>query len=551
MSSPVNPPRRNPPENHNSRPPDNATPDRPLPTPQPLKSYSSTLSGVLPDQPSSPAWICVGENDITPVISNGVRALRLSQGFKEKLCKPWTNTVVIRLIGKSVGYSYLCNRLRSMWKPSSSMQVIDVDLNCFMVRFGEEKDYFRALTGGPWRVEYENLPELCFSCGKVGHEKGSCPSLLQLVPLPTGPAGAAYVQEPPPKPPSGEMADDGYGPWLTVTRNSRRGKRENIPKKETPQKGKEEESNARSKADGISGKHTFGKSKTSGEGPAPSKSSNEKGKESTHSAFIADKGNSSGSAKGIGKPNSKIIGPEKNSGPSAQASHSPKPPSFGKGPAGPSSSASGPPGPKAPLNSEKLSSPHLGPVAAQPKTLVLPFASFQPTPRSHPPLSSTPARQHFLNNSSSPTTKSLPPIPKSKKTTKKKRVFTKKAKDLIIDQVRMSEKEKADLLAAEKGGGEPIAPATAPIKQNESAEIAEMMIVSPSYEAGMPGQDQVRQPKKEMAVLVAAVTEDGDNPAPVSFSTKPSDSDDMVIEQPSTEAGKPGWDLNNPSSENP
>ncbi|CAN1142696.1 hypothetical protein LINPERHAP2_LOCUS13202 [Linum perenne] len=532
-----------------------------------------------------------------------------------------------------------------MWKPSSSMQVIDVDLNCFMVRFGEEKDYFRALTGGPWlildhylvvqqwdpsfrvsdklpskmvvwirfphlpiqlyhkqilsslgnligrtvrmdhntqtaergkfariaveidlneplvtgveldgawqRVEYENLPELCFSCGKVGHEKGSCPSLLQLVPLPTGPAGAAYVQEPPPKPPSGEMADDGYGPWLTVTRNSRRGKRENIPKKETPQKGKEEESNARSKADGISGKHTFGKSKTSGEGPAPSKSSNEKGKESTHSAFIADKGNSSGSAKGIGKPNSKIIGPEKNSGPSAQASHSPKPPSFGKGPAGPSSSASGPPGPKAPLNSEKLSSPHLGPVAAQPKTLVLPFASFQPTPRSHPPLSSTPARQHFLNNSSSPTTKSLPPIPKSKKTTKKKRVFTKKAKDLIIDQVRMSEKEKADLLAAEKGGGEPIAPATAPIKQNESAEIAEMMIVSPSYEAGMPGQDQVRQPKKEMAVLVAAVTEDGDNPAPVSFSTKPSDSDDMVIEQPSTEAGKPGWDLNNPSSENP
>ncbi|CAN1818829.1 hypothetical protein LINPERHAP1_LOCUS28511 [Linum perenne] len=360
MSSPVNPPRRNPPENHNSRPPDNATPDRPSPTPQPLKSYSSALSGVLPDQPSSPAWICVGENDITPVISNGIRALRLSQGFKEKLCKPWTNTVVIRLIGKSVGYSYLCNRLRSMWKPSSSMQVIDVDLNCFMVRFGDEKDYFRALTGGPWlildhylvvqqwdpsfrvsdklpskmvvwirfphlpiqlyhkqRVEYENLPELCFSCGKVGHEKGSCPSLLQLVPHPTGPAGAASVQEPPPKLPSGETADDGYGPWLTVTRNSRRGKRENTPKKETPQKGKEEESNARSKADGISGKHTFGKSKISGEGPAPPKSSNEKGKESTHSAFIADKGNSSGSAKGIGKPNSKIIGAEKNSGPSA------------------------------------------------------------------------------------------------------------------------------------------------------------------------------------------------------------------------------------------
>ncbi|CAN1191447.1 hypothetical protein LINPERHAP1_LOCUS40397 [Linum perenne] len=61
--------------------------------------------------------MCAGEKDIVPSVSNGVRSSKLSKEFKEKLCKPWSNTVVIRLLGKSVGYAYLYNRLCSMWKP--------------------------------------------------------------------------------------------------------------------------------------------------------------------------------------------------------------------------------------------------------------------------------------------------------------------------------------------------------------------------------------------------------------------------------------------------
>ncbi|CAN1149279.1 hypothetical protein LINPERHAP2_LOCUS16931, partial [Linum perenne] len=187
-------------------------------------------------QTSSQPWICVGEKDIVSSISNDVRSLKLSKEFKEKLCQPWSNTVVIRLLGKSIGYSYLCNCLRSMWKPLGNMHMIDVDMDCFLVRFGADKDYLKALTGGPWmpiqlyhkevlisldnlvgktikidyntqsaergkfariaveidlsealvpgidldgawqRIEYENLPNLCFECGKVGHLLDSCPT---------------------------------------------------------------------------------------------------------------------------------------------------------------------------------------------------------------------------------------------------------------------------------------------------------------------------------------------------------------------------------------
>ncbi|CAN1160036.1 hypothetical protein LINPERHAP2_LOCUS23068 [Linum perenne] len=312
-----------------------------------------------------------------------------------------------------------------MWKPSSSMQVIDVDLNFYIVRFGDEKDYFRALTGGPWMildhylvvqqwdptfrvsdklpskmvvwlrfphlpvqlyhkqilsslgnligrtvrmdhntqtaecgkfariaveidlneplvtgidldgawqcVEYENLPELCFSCGEIGHGKGSCPSLPQTTLLLPGVEAAALVQEPPPKHPSGGTVDDGYGPWLTVTRSSRRSRRDDQPRKETFQKGKPEDSSARSKADGISGKSIFGKTKESGEGSAPQNSSHAKEKEKSRPAFNALKGRESKSANGSVKSASKKIGTGQGSDPKAQATHSTKASIHGKG----------------------------------------------------------------------------------------------------------------------------------------------------------------------------------------------------------------------------
>ncbi|CAN1159558.1 hypothetical protein LINPERHAP2_LOCUS22784 [Linum perenne] len=63
-----------------------------------------------------------------------------------------SDSPLISIAGKIIGYSFTCNRLKAMWKPQGSMQVIDVDMNCYLVRFGEENDYFRTLTGGPWMI---------------------------------------------------------------------------------------------------------------------------------------------------------------------------------------------------------------------------------------------------------------------------------------------------------------------------------------------------------------------------------------------------------------
>ncbi|CAN1259077.1 hypothetical protein LINPERPRIM_LOCUS10068 [Linum perenne] len=285
------------------------------------RSYIGALEGPKSLTPSvKQPWIPVGEHDITTDISNGIHSLSLSKEFKDKLCQPWTNTLVVRLLGKRIGYSYLCHRLRSMWRPNNPIHIIDLDKGCFMVKFGAEQDYFKALTGGPWMildhylvvhqwspefrvsdslpakmvvwvrlplmpiqyyhaqvltslgnllgrtvkidyntqhaergkfarmaveidlnqplapvikldgvwqdVEYENLPALCFTCGKVGHLLDDCPSSRPshsstAIVVPNQPAGSSESSVRPPLP-----SPDNFGPWMVVARKSRRSRKE-------------------------------------------------------------------------------------------------------------------------------------------------------------------------------------------------------------------------------------------------------------------------------------------------------------------------------------
>lgn len=58
----------------------------------------------------------------------------------ETICKPWEGCLVVKLLGKHIGYTALCERLRSLWKPSGGIEVRDIHHGYFLIQFDVMED---------------------------------------------------------------------------------------------------------------------------------------------------------------------------------------------------------------------------------------------------------------------------------------------------------------------------------------------------------------------------------------------------------------------------
>ncbi|CAN1820222.1 hypothetical protein LINPERHAP1_LOCUS29017 [Linum perenne] len=130
-------------------------------------SYKGALAGVQTNLNAHKSWICVGGNDIVPSIKNGIRTLQISKSLKDKLS-------------------------------------VEIDLDVPLAPVIE--------LDGAWRkVEYENIPDLCFECGLIGHVLGNCPKLTKATCLvaddiPSQSAELISVDS------NGDTKNDTYGP---------------------------------------------------------------------------------------------------------------------------------------------------------------------------------------------------------------------------------------------------------------------------------------------------------------------------------------------------
>ncbi|KAL4367287.1 hypothetical protein GQ457_05G019250 [Hibiscus cannabinus] len=62
---------------------------------------------------------------------------RVHKAIDEKLSK----SLIVRLLGKSIGYRTLLNRIQSMWTPMGEMTLVNLDNGYFLVRFAMDADY--------------------------------------------------------------------------------------------------------------------------------------------------------------------------------------------------------------------------------------------------------------------------------------------------------------------------------------------------------------------------------------------------------------------------
>lgn len=60
--------------------------------------------------------------------------------------------LIIKLLGRSIGYNYLLRRLRSLWKPKGIMELVALDNEFFLVKISSLGDYNHVKFEGPWII---------------------------------------------------------------------------------------------------------------------------------------------------------------------------------------------------------------------------------------------------------------------------------------------------------------------------------------------------------------------------------------------------------------
>ncbi|KAL4386741.1 hypothetical protein GQ457_09G028410 [Hibiscus cannabinus] len=84
--------------------------------------------------------------------SGAFSTIKFSERVHAQIDKSMRNVIIVRLLGRSIGFGTLQNRLHSMWELAGEIQLVDLEYNYYLVRFSDPQDYTMALTKGPWTI---------------------------------------------------------------------------------------------------------------------------------------------------------------------------------------------------------------------------------------------------------------------------------------------------------------------------------------------------------------------------------------------------------------
>ena len=65
---------------------------------------------------------------------------------------PWKKTLIIKLLGRSIGYNLLIRKINDLWRPKASIALVALDNGFFLAKFSSEDDYNYAKFEGGWMI---------------------------------------------------------------------------------------------------------------------------------------------------------------------------------------------------------------------------------------------------------------------------------------------------------------------------------------------------------------------------------------------------------------
>ncbi|PNX92703.1 hypothetical protein L195_g015844 [Trifolium pratense] len=82
---------------------------------------------------------------------------------EKRIYRPWRRGVIVKLLGRRIGYKALETRLKQMWVKKGVISIIDLGNDYYLVAFTHEDDQYAALMDGPWFIydHYLTVKEWC------------------------------------------------------------------------------------------------------------------------------------------------------------------------------------------------------------------------------------------------------------------------------------------------------------------------------------------------------------------------------------------------------
>ena len=74
--------------------------------------------------------------------------MKLTKETKRRFRGPWSKAIIIKLVGRTVGFSYLQSKLIQLWKPLGRMDCIDLTYGFFLVIFYSKEDLDNVIKKG-------------------------------------------------------------------------------------------------------------------------------------------------------------------------------------------------------------------------------------------------------------------------------------------------------------------------------------------------------------------------------------------------------------------
>lgn len=57
--------------------------------------------------------------------------------------------MILKLPGRNIGFSMLQNKILSLWKPTSNVQLMDIENGYYLANFDNKRDCEKVLSEGP------------------------------------------------------------------------------------------------------------------------------------------------------------------------------------------------------------------------------------------------------------------------------------------------------------------------------------------------------------------------------------------------------------------